>query len=380
MLYRAFQDLKLSALGFGLMRLPVLDKDNSRIDYEAAQEMIHYAMAHGVNYYDTAYAYHEGQSERFIGQVMKDYPRKDYYLASKFPGYEQAHFHRKKEIFEEQLAKCQTDYFDFYLMHSVSDSNIEWYMDDELGLADYLLSEKKAGRIRHLGFSTHSSLENLERFLEKYHAIFEFGQVQVNWIDWSYQDAKIKMDLLKRYHIPVWVMEPLRGGYLAKLSDQEKEEMQAIRPGESIAAMSFRYIQQFDQVGVTLSGMSNLDQVKENIKTFSDFRPLTPEENDQLMGLAFEKIKSLVVPCTACQYCVPECPVKLEIPALMKTYNALAFEDGVEALPESLKKKGEAGDPNRCIACHACEKKCPQSIPIAETNAKLAEKAAAQKG
>ena len=221
MLYKEFQGLKLSALGMGCMRLPVLDGDDARVDQAAVDAMTDCAMEQGINYYDTAWGYHSGNSERAIGKALARYPREQFYLADKFPGYDLSNMGKVREIFEEQLKKCGVDYFDFYLFHNVCEMNIDAYLAPQYGILDYLLEQKKNGRIRHLGFSCHGAMPVLKRFLEAYGAHMEFCQLQLNYIDWEFQDCKAKVELLEQYHIPVWVMEPLRGGRLARLSEEE---------------------------------------------------------------------------------------------------------------------------------------------------------------
>ncbi len=212
MIYKNFQNLKLSALGMGAMRLPVFNGDDSEIDEATTKEMVAYAMEQGVNYYDTAWGYHDGNSESVMGKILKEYPRERFYLATKFPGYDLSNMTKVEEIFEKQLEKCQVEYFDFYLFHNVCEMNIDAYLDEKYGIYEYLMKQKANGRIRHLGFSAHGSYEVMKRFLEKYGTSMEFCQIQLNYLDWSFQDAKAKVKLLKEYHIPVLVMEPLRGG------------------------------------------------------------------------------------------------------------------------------------------------------------------------
>ncbi len=269
MIYKTFQDIQLSALGFGMMRLPVIDEQAGHIDEEAVREMVAYAMEHGINYYDTAWGYHEEQSELVAGRVLKDYPRESFYLASKFPGYEPANISKGREIFERQLEKCQVDYFDFYLFHNVNGVNIDPYLDDEKnGLYSYLMEQKKNGRIRHLGFSVHGDYEITKRFLAAYGKDMEFGQIQLNWVDYDYQEARRKVELLDEYHIPIWVMEPLRGGRLASLPEKYTQQLQKMRPDETVPGWAFRFIQTIPHVVVTLSGMSDLEQMKQNIAIF----------------------------------------------------------------------------------------------------------------
>ena len=300
MIYKDFQDVKLSALGMGCMRLPVIDGDDAKIDEEKTKEMVAYAMEHGVNYYDTAWGYHNGNSELVMGRALAQYPRESFYLADKFPGYDLSNMDKVEEIFEEQLKKCRTDYFDFYLFHNVCELNIDDYLDESHGIHAYLMEQKKNGRIRHLGFSGHGSYDVLKRFLEAYGKDMEFCQIQLNFLDWSFQDAKGKLELLKEYGIPVWVMEPLRGGSLAKLDSGAEEKLKALRPDEGIPAWAFRFLQTIPEVKVTLSGMSNEEQLKENIATFGEDRPLNREEMDTLLGIADEMVKKNVLPCTAC--------------------------------------------------------------------------------
>ena len=197
MIYRDFQDLKLSALGMGAMRLPVIDGNDGVVDEKAAAEMVDYAMSQGVNYYDTAWGYHEGNSELVMGRALKKYPRESFYLADKFPGYDLANMPKVKEIFPKQLEKCQVEYFDFYLFHNVCEMNIDAYLDEKYGIYEYMKEERDAGRIRHLGFSAHGSYDVMKRFLEAYGKDMEFCQIQLNYLDWSFQDAKAKVELLK---------------------------------------------------------------------------------------------------------------------------------------------------------------------------------------
>ena len=374
MIYKDFQDVKLSALGMGCMRLPVIDGDDAKIDEEKTKEMVAYAMEHGVNYYDTAWGYHNGNSELVMGRVLAQYPRESFYLADKFPGYDLSNMDKVEEIFEEQLRKCRTDYFDFYLFHNVCELNIDDYLDESHGIHAYLMEQKKNGRIRHLGFSGHGSYDVLKRFLEAYGKDMEFCQIQLNFLDWSFQDAKGKLELLKEYGIPVWVMEPLRGGSLAKLDSGAEEKLKALRPDEGIPAWAFRFLQTIPEVKVTLSGMSNEEQLKENIATFEEDRPLNREEMDTLLGIADEMVKKNVLPCTACHYCVSHCPQGLDIPWLLELYNEHCFTKGGFIAPMALSSLPEDKKPSACVGCRSCEAVCPQQIRISEAMADFTEK------
>ena len=366
MIYRKFQDLQLSALGMGAMRLPVVDGNDAVIDEPAAVEMVDYAMAHGVNYYDTAWGYHNGQSELVMGRALKRHPREKFYLATKFPGYDLANMPKVREIFPKQLEKCQVDYFDFYLFHNVCEMNIDAYLDPKYGIYDYLMEQKRAGRIRHLGFSAHGSIDVMKRFLDAYGKDMEFCQIQLNWLDWKFQDAEGKVKLLREHNIPVWVMEPLRGGRLARLSDEEAAKLAALRPDEAPAAWAFRFLQAIPEVTVTLSGMSNLEQLKQNIATYETDAPLNGEEWSALMSVADDMLGRKVLPCTACHYCVSHCPQGLDIPSLLELYNEHNFTGGGFIAPMALSALPEDKRPTACLHCHSCEAVCPQQIKISD--------------
>lgn len=374
MIYKEFQDLKLSALGLGAMRLPLIDGDNARIDPAATDKMVDYAMAQGINYYDTAWAYHGGNSETVIGKSLSRYPRESYFLASKFPGYEAANMEKIAEIFEKQLEKCQVEYFDFYLIHNVCDADIEWYLDEKYGLREYLLEQKENGRIRHLGFSTHASNENLKRFLEVYGEDMEFCQIQLNWLDWTFQDAKGKVEILKEWNLPIWVMEPVRGGKLVSLKEEDAAKLKALRPEESIPGWAFRFLQSIPEVVVTLSGMSNDQQLAENIRTFENDEPLNEKEMGVLLGIADNMLKKNSVPCTACRYCVEYCPQGLEIPTLLEIYNEQNILGTGKIKASSLNEIQKDKHPTSCVGCRSCESVCPQQIKISETMADFVKK------
>ena len=373
MIYREFKDIKLSMLGLGTMRLPLLDGDNSKIDEKATAEMVDYAMEHGVNYYDTAWGYHEGNSETVMGKVLSAHPRDSFYLASKFPGYDLENFKRIEEIFEKQLEKCGVDYFDFYLFHSVTEENIHGYLNREYGLLDYLLKQKENGRIRHLGFSAHADCNVMRRFLEAYGEHIEFCQLQINYLDWTYQKAKEKVELLEEYDIPVWVMEPLRGGKLAELSVEAEKELSELRPDENIPAWAFRFLQTIPNVKMILSGMSNFTQLKENVATFEEDKPLSEEELKVILKIA-DGMMGRMLPCTACRYCITHCPKGLDIPRLLGIYNNNQFSGVGNIQPAVLKNVEKEKWPSKCIACRSCEKVCPQGIKISEAMADFTEK------
>ena len=369
MIYRSFQDLKLSALGMGAMRLPVIDGDDTRVDQELVNKMVACAMEGGVNYYDTAWGYHGGQSELAMGRALAAYPRESFYLADKFPGYDLSNMDKVEEIFEKQLEKCGVEYFDFYLVHNVCELNIEEYLNPAHRIYDYLTAQKKNGRIRHLGFSAHGSRAVIERFLSVYGDAMEFCQLQINYLDWNFQDAKGKVALLRERGLPVWVMEPVRGGSLASLKPEYEERLRALRPDETIPAWAFRFLQSIPEVTVTLSGMSNLEQMQQNIATFGEEKPLSAQEMDALLGIADEMVKKIALPCTACRYCTTHCPQGLDIPHLLALYNEHAYSNGGFIAPMAVSAIEEDKRPNACIGCRSCEAVCPQQIKISEAMA-----------
>ena len=372
MIYKKFKDLELSALGLGTMRFPTVDGDDSKIDEAATAEMFEYAIQNGINYFDTAWGYHRGQSELVTGKMLSKYPRDKFYLASKFPGYDLKNMENIEEIFERQLEKCRVEYFDFYLVHNVCEKNIDSYTDPKYGLYEYLLRQKENGRIKHLGFSVHGSYDVTKRFLSVYGDAMEFCQIQLNWIDYDFQSAKDKLTLLSEWGIPVWVMEPLRGGKLAVLDKKYEDRLRALKPEMKVPEWSFRYLQSFEQVKVTLSGMSNMDQLKENIRTFEKDEPLTESERQTLYSIARDMVES--VPCTACRYCTEKCPMQLDSPELIKLYNEHSFtEDGFIA-PMALSAMPESKRPSACIGCRACEQVCPQMIKISEVFSDFVDK------
>jgi len=360
MIYSDFQDKKLSQLGFGAMRLPT-NADGS-IDEAQVAQMTAYAMEHGVNYFDTAYPYHEGESERVMGRVLSKYPRGSWYLATKYPGHQiLSNGYDPAAIFEEQLKKCGVEYFDFYLLHNVYEKSMEVYLDPRWGIIDYFKEQKRLGRIKHLGFSTHASVKGLKEFLDLHGKDMEFCQIQLNYLDWTLQDAKGKCELLSQWNIPIWVMEPIRGGKLAHLSDTNEEKLKACRPDESIAAWALRFLQDIPNVQMILSGMSNMEQMQDNVKTFSAPKPLTQQENTLLLEIA-ESLKDSV-PCTGCRYCCDGCPKGLDIPDLISLYNEMRFATNVVT---SMRVECWEADklPSACIGCGKCTKICPQNIDI----------------
>lgn len=370
MIYNDFHGEKLSALGLGCMRLPTVDGDDSRPDFEETSKMVDYAIEHGINYFDTAWGYHGGNSELAVANALKNHPRESYKLANKFPGYDLANIPKVKEIFEKQLEKCGVDYFDFYLFHNVCEMNVNQYLDPQYGILEYLLEQKKNGRIRHLGFSAHGNMPVLKQFVENYGKHMEFGQLQINWVDWTFQNAREKAAYFTENNIPVWVMEPVRGGKLANIPDRYARMMKKLRPDAEPVEWAFRFLQTLPEVKVTLSGMSNFDQLKSNIAFYEEAKPLSEGELAVLRGIVAEMVDgSFTVPCTACRYCTSHCPQGLEIPDLLELYNEHKFSGGGFIAPMALDAYAEDKRPSACIGCRSCEAVCPQQIKISEAMA-----------
>lgn len=369
MIYSDFKDIKLSRLGFGAMRLPLLPGGaEENIDCEAVQKMTDYAIAHGVNYFDTAYPYHKGMSEIVIGKALAKYPRDSWYLASKYPGHQTAASYDPAEIFEKQLVKCGVDHFDFYLLHNVCEKSLPVYLDKRWGIIDYFVKQKELGRIRYLGMSAHAAADTLRDFLDSGAFKPDFCQIQLNFLDWTLQDAKQKYEILTERGIPVWVMEPVRGGKLASFREEDEQQLKAMRPDESVAAWGFRWLQGLENVAVVLSGMSSPEQMEDNVRTFDSPKPLSEAENAHLMELA-EKLKNSV-PCTGCRYCTEGCPMKLNIPDLIAVYNDISYEPSAILSQRVAAIKQEAR-PSACIGCGKCARICPQAIPIPELMKKM---------
>lgn len=374
---KQFQNLTLPQLGFGSMRLPLLpgggDED---VDQAAVDRMVDTAMDRGANYFDTAYGYHGGKSEVVMGKALSRYPRESFFLADKFPGYDVDNIRADKveAIFEEQLRRCGVEYFDFYLFHNVYERNVEPYLDPENRVVEYLLEQKRNGRIRHLGFSAHGALPVIRKFLDAVGEHMEFGQLQLNYLDWDFQQARDKAAELNRRNIPIWVMEPLRGGRLARLTDEEAEKLRALRPGESPVGWAFRFLQGVPGVTVILSGMSNQEQLEANLDTFETDKPLTDAERSALLDIAGGMVNGQVLPCTACRYCVDHCPKGLDIPKLLSLYNEHTFTGGGFIAPMAVGALPEDKRPSACIGCRSCERVCPQQLKISEAMADFTKK------
>jgi len=386
MLYKQFKDKKLSWLGMGAMRLPTTEP-RGPIDEAKARELLEHAYESGVNYYDTAYRYHGGASETFVSEVLRQYPRDSYYIATKFPGHMMQCADGKivgagymasetittpAKIFEDQISRCVVDYFDFYMLHNVCETAWDVYADEDFGVIKYLAEQKKAGRIHHLGISAHGRPETIDKFLSLHPGLFEFVQIQINYLDWVLQDAGKKYDVITKHGLAVISMESIRGGALAKLNDEAEAMLKAARPNDSIASWAFRFLQSLPNMPVVLSGMTTMEQLKENIEFFSKDDPTTEEENALLLKVV-DKLAD-VVPCTQCEYCLEACPVGLNIPKLIMLDNERRFNGENNFVMQFTTGAMKADElPSACTECGKCNELCPQEIDIPPILKRFAE-------
>lgn len=395
---------KVSILGYGMMRLPVeaggsaRENPNSDIDQEMVNQQVDYALAHGINYFDTSPVYCKGLSEHATGIALARHPRNSYYIATKLSNFSPSTWSREasQAMFENSLKELQTDYIDYLLLHSIGGESQELnstemfnarYMDN--GILDWLVEQKEAGRIRNLGFSYHGDVEIFDMLLRwhdegRYH--WDFVQIQMNYVDWHYADeintrntdAEYLYNELHRRGIPVVIMEPLLGGRLASMPDYIVRQMQEREPESPVARWAFRYAGTPDGILVVLSGMTYMEHLKQNLETYSPLRPITAEEDNFLMKVAEQYVELKTVPCTSCNYCMP-CPYGLNIPIIFSYYNHCVTEGKMPTGSREAKEYWEARkrfligydrnvpslrQANHCIGCKQCVSHCPQNIDI----------------
>ena len=354
---------KMSKLGFGLMRLP--EKDGE-IDIERVKTMVDKYMNAGLNYFDTAYVYHGGKSEVAAREaVVKRYPRESFMLATKLPAWEIKQESDIERIFSEQCERAGVDYFDFYLLHSIEDgSNYDTYV--KYDCFNWGLKKQEEGRIKHIGFSYHGSPELLEKIVDA-HPEMEFVQIQLNYLDRTnpvVQSQKL-YDILHKRNIPIIIMEPVRGGMLANMAPELEAKFKAKRPNDSVASWALRYVASLEGVMTVLSGMSTEEQMEDNIKTFSNFEPVTDDEMKIIDEVTDEILRIPQIGCTACKYCTDGCPMSISIPDVFRTINTLRrYPDDWRAknfYNGLVSRSGKASD---CVGCGQCEGVCPQHLPI----------------
>lgn len=362
MKYSEFSNIKgkVSKLGFGLMRLPKLYEGKEDIDFKEAEKLVDLAYQNGVNYFDTAYVYHGGESEIFAGKILNKYPRESYNLATKLPGWAIKNDGKTvDELFNEQLEKCEVEYFDFYLLHSLNRDI--WQTFKSVNAYENLKEKKSQGQIKHLGFSFHGDMELFKELLENYE--WDFVQLQINYYDWEADNAKDFYKLLEDKNIPCIVMEPVRGGSLQKLNDEAVEVFKKLS-SSSPASYALRFVAQLPNVLVTLSGMSTYEQVEDNINTFNECRPLSDEEMKAIEEANVLFRKNFSIPCTACKYCVTECPKGIDIPSCFSAFNEYNATREIKDLNKTYLLIPKEKQAHNCIDCKKCMEHCPQEINI----------------
>lgn len=360
----------LPLLSFGVMRLE--KTEDGKIDIEKSAAMIERAMGEGINYFDTAMPYLDGQSEVFLGEVLPRFPRESYFLTDKLPIYYIKNEGDMESYFQQQLERCKTDYFDFYLVHSLSEqSKIETF--ERFNLYDFMVKAKAEGKIRHIGFSFHGSPDMLRYLLDRYQ--WECVQLQINYYDWEDINAKELYDILEERGIPCFVMEPVKGGFLSSFSPRVEQRLRDYHPDATPSSWALRWVASHSNIATVLSGMSNGEQVEDNIRTFTNFQPITAEEESLLSEVAKELQQINAVPCTRCAYCMP-CPMGVKIPTIFSIYNNYQKTENRAFL------KMQYNNPNimlptqradACVKCGACMVECPQQIQIPDWLEKIGE-------
>ncbi|MBR4517501.1 MAG: aldo/keto reductase [Victivallales bacterium] len=357
--------MTMPLLGFGLMRLPQKD---GKVDYAIAEAMVAKAMAAGCNYFDTAYMYHGGESERFVGNVLTKYPRESYYLTSKMPIAMMNSADDNERIFKEQLERTKAGYFDFYFLHWLNAAH--WEKAQSFGTLEFMKRMQAEGRIRRLGFSFHGEPETLEK-IAKFHP-WDLVQIQLNYLDWELCRSGEQYEVLTRLGIPVSVMEPLKGGTLVRLTPEAKAVFEKANPKASVASWGLRFAAGLPNIQVVLSGMSAMEHMEDNLRTFSPLVPLSDAERMTIAEALAAYRKSGAVPCTACRYCSP-CPMGVDIPRNLALLNQV--KGGLplfhaKLVYDAMKEKERALS---CVSCGACLKKCPQQIRIPDFMAQIAK-------
>ena len=384
MTYRSYPSLgddKVSILGYGCMRWPTIPNPEGRgeiIDQDAVNELVDYALAHGVNYFDTSPVYVQGWSEKSTGIALKRHPRESYYIATKLSNFSNASRENSMAMYRHSFEELQVDYIDYYLLHSVGNGRTlkQRYIDN--GMMDFLMEERKAGRIRRLGFSFHGSQEGFDEMLsyhDQYH--WDFVQIQLNYVDWNESNAKGLYESLEKYQIPGIIMEPLLGGRLSKLPDHIVGRLKQKSPESSVASWAFRFAGTPKMILTVLSGMTYMEHLQDNIRTYSPLVPLTEEEKEFLYETGRLIKQYPTIPCNDCKYCMP-CPYGIDIPAILVHYNKCvnegnvvysSEEDGYKSARRAFLVGYDRSVPRlrqaeRCTGCGTCNPHCPQNIDI----------------
>ena len=374
MVKRRFKNIdgEVSLLGFGAMRMPLNSDDTKDIDIQAVTEMIDTAIDGGVNYFDTAYPYHAGESESTLRKVLVErYDRDKFYIATKLPVWKCNSYEDYENTFAEQLENLGVDYFDYYLLHSLSRTSIEKHT--KIGMIKFIENMKCQGKAKHVGFSYHDDYYTFEKFLNQYHDSFDFVQLQLNYLDWDTLETHKCYDLCIKYGLPVVVMEPVKGGVLADISPKANSLLKTSKPDKSIASWAISYAASMPNVLTVLSGMSNMEQMKDNIDTLTNFEPLTDDDYNLLKTVVKEIQSMELIPCTGCEYCI-DCPVGINIPNIFTLYNSIQHGKSVFEVAKLYNEIDPNNRADKCIECGNCTSICPQNIPIPEHLKKIAKK------
>ena len=355
--YREMAGNRVSLLGYGCMRFPTDDAGN--IDEARAEALLLRAYEAGINYFDTAWPYHSGKSEPFVGKVMSKLPRDSFYLATKLPIWAIDSLDKAREIFDTQLEHLHSEYVDYYLLHALDEE--KWEKCLKLGIVDFLVEQKRLGRIRKLGFSFHAQYAVFKRIID--HRRWDFCQIQLNYMDTEHQAGLQGLAYAEAKGIPCVIMEPVKGGTLASLPEYASAPLKAAAPQSSIASWAFRYLAGFDNVRVILSGMSSEEQLEDNLGTFSPYIPLSDHEKVAL-DEAIAALKSRPNNgCTRCKYCMP-CASGVEIPRIFSIWNEYQRYQNDAMAAKDYKDIRPYGRAQCCIRCGKCEAACPQKIKI----------------
>ena len=352
--------IDVSLLGFGCMRFPTTKE--GKIDEAEAEKMLDYAISKGVNYIDTAYPYHNGESEPFVGKVLKKYPRDSFYLATKLPVWAVNTLEDVDRIFEEQLERLQTDHVDFYLMHAMNRGS--WEKMVSIGCVEHLEKKKAAGQIKYLGFSFHDGYEAFEEILN--YRDWDFAQIQLNYMDTEEQAGMKGYELAAEKNIPLVIMEPVKGGSLAAFADDIMDKYHALDPEASAASFALRFVGTLPNILTVLSGMSTMEQVEDNLRTFTDFKPLSDKEQEVIRDVVALLRSRVQNGCTGCRYCMP-CPAGVNIPGCFGAWNTYHMYQNYNVVRWKWEQEiGETQQAKNCIQCGKCEKACPQHLSIRE--------------
>lgn len=358
-----FNNTQVSRLGLGTMRLPcktpLKREANPLIDYTKGQQLVDIAYKNGVNYFDTAYMYHVGKSEKFIGQALKKYPRDTYFLADKLPIWLCKTPSDMQKIFNKQLERTGIDCFDFYLLHSLDKENFE--KCEQYKAYNFVKEMQAKGLVKNIGFSFHGTVDDLKEIIASHD--WDFAQIQMNYLDWENQDAKTQYRLLTEARIPIIVMEPVRGGKLANdVPKIAQEQMKNYAPDKSIASWAIRFVASHNNVMTILSGMNSIEQMSDNLNSLTDFVPMTDTELKICKNTADLINKADIIPCTGCDYCA-DCPKGVKISTVFSVYNR--YKNGTVTLEQNRSEYNKISvNAEKCVACEKCKSHCPQSIDI----------------